>query len=52
LYNKKDTLEDEMAKACYKKLEELISKCRDCPEIITAKHSFAAFIVKRGGKMF
>ncbi|XP_045171762.2 adenosine deaminase domain-containing protein 1-like isoform X2 [Mercenaria mercenaria] len=48
LYNKKDTLEDEMAKACYKKLEDLLSQCHACPEIIAAKHSFAAFVVKRG----
>lgn len=48
LYSRKDTVEDEMAKECYKKLEELLSHCHMCPEIIEAKHSFAAFIVKRG----
>jgi len=45
---KKDHWEDIIAKECYKKLEELISKCQSA-ELQMAKHAFAAFVINRGG---
>ena len=47
---KKDHWEDSIAKECYKKLEELISKCQSA-ELQMAKHAFAAFVINRGGNL-
>ncbi|KAL4224333.1 adenosine deaminase [Mactra antiquata] len=47
LNKKKDCTENTIAKSCYKKLGDLLSQCKQVPDIITARHSFAAFVIKR-----